>query len=191
MADLTFLKPLTHTEDDSAVPNIVNNYRHYHLTKLEYEKIRTWAQTHGYADAITPINDGKRKHVSNAATGADWWDAILIANAYSEMQGFTAYYLDEKSLPIRQRLTFHYQKKQVFTQQRPWQGYRIPTLEEWMSAREQLDTASVETWLFDVFDQHIPWMKMICSLRYCDMHSRSFRTDASGLYLVYQASLTP
>lgn len=101
----------------------------YEMTCGWYEAIRIWAQTQGYSNQISPCH---ATEMQEPVQGINWWDAILIANALSEWQDHTPYYLATAGEPLRQRPP---QSASYSVRYQPQaDGYRLPTYAEWQIA---------------------------------------------------------
>lgn len=103
------------------------NMMAFEMDYQTYETIRLWSTRHGYSKNIT---DFSTRNKTLSVSGADWWDAILLANALSEWHKLPPYYVDEYGKPLRKRSTKHIKVRRA----KKTRGYRLPSYEQWQVA---------------------------------------------------------
>jgi uncharacterized repeat protein (TIGR02543 family) len=121
----------------------------YEVTRADWEKVATWASTHGYD---IPIAQQYIVTANKPAVAISWYNAVKWCNARSEMEGrIPAYHADTAGATI-------YRTGQIdlTTAHVNWSGngYRLPTESEW----ERASRGGIE-------NQPYPWGGGNCDFR--------------------------
>lgn len=107
------------------------------VTYAFYQSLTQWALDHGYElsegcngavdeDCQAADMDGGRHPV----TSLTWWEAVIFANAYSEYQRLTPYYLSSSGLPLKVTPEDGIVRRAGAGAP----GYRLPSQAEWQVA---------------------------------------------------------
>ena len=104
-----------------------------------YQEVQSWAFQHGYSlgDACDGATiDGCRSDNQSSgqqpAVNVTWWDTILFANALSEYQGLTPYYLDTEGAPLK--AIPEIDDSSGIQREPKASGYRLPDMVAWQVA---------------------------------------------------------
>ncbi|WP_447556047.1 SUMF1/EgtB/PvdO family nonheme iron enzyme [Vreelandella sp. EE22] len=101
-----------------------------------YKQVQPWALQHGYAlgDACNGATPGgcrpdDRDEGQHPAVNVTWWDAMMFANALSEHQGVSPYYLTLEGEPLK--AIPESDDSSAIKRAPEAAGYRLPDMVEW------------------------------------------------------------
>lgn len=104
-----------------------------------YQSVVSWANEHGYhlndgcnGAEYEDCQPGEKDGGLHPVTNLTWWDAILFANALSEMRNLSPVYLSSDNQPLR--LVAADTAPPILHKNPSNTGYRLPDIAEWQIA---------------------------------------------------------